>query len=519
LEVDPGRIIFSGDRSPISLKPMTITLASPYSLAEEQYVSLVSRLQSPESQAMEHGELEEMIRVEGNELLRRLFQSHLNERYEAESAQVNVVGADGAKRPHRRNRCQRQLSTLFGEVVVSRLGYSSKEAGVSALYPGDGQLNLGPDQYSDGIRQRIASTAASVSFTETSQVMGETTGSKVGKRQCEELIVKVSEDFDNFYAQRTQESVETSTDLLVITTDGKGIVMHSADLREATAKAAAKAAKNPKTRLSPGEKSQRKRMATVAAVYSVPRFERRPEQIVGPEVKSLPRPAISNKRVWASVEQDAKTVIGSAFEEALRRDPSGAREWVVLVDGEAKQLDYMKAAAKQAKVKVTIMLDFIHVLEYLWKAAFCFMAPGTVEVESWVMERALRILQGKASEVAAGIRRSATLKELSEKEREKVDKCADYLLKYREFLHYDRYLERGYPIATGVIEGACRHLICDRMDITGARWRLDRAEAVLKIRALKSSGDFADYWKFHKMQEFQRNHVSKFQEPERLLAT
>ncbi len=75
-----------------------------------------------------------------------------------------------------------------------------------------------------------------------------------------------------------------------------------------------------------------------------------------------------------------------------------------------------------------------------------------------------------------------------------------------------------YPIATGVIEGACRHLICDRMDITGARWRLDRAEAVLKIRALRSSGDFESYWQFHKLQEFQRHHVSKFQEPERLLA-
>jgi hypothetical protein len=498
--------------------PMTTPSENPYSLAEEQFASLVKHLQSDESQGMEHGEVEELIRVEGNELLRRLFQGHLDERYACESSQVNVVGSDGVKRPHRRNRCQRQLATVFGEVVVSRLGYSSKEAGVSALYPGDGQLNLGPDQYSDGLRQRVATTAASVSFGETSQILSATTGSPVGKRQCEELIVKVSEDFDNFYAQRTVESVEASTDLLVITTDGKGIVMHSEDLRAATAAAVLKAAKAPKTRLSPGQKGQRKRMATVAAVYSMPRFERRPEQIIGPEVESLERPAISNKRVWASVEQDARTVIGSAFEEALRRDPKREREWVVLVDGETRQLVYMKAAAKQAKVEVTMILDFIHVLEYLWKAAFCFMAPGTVEVESWVMERALRILQGKASDVAAGIRRSATLQELSEKERENVDRCADYLLKYREFLRYDRYLEKGYPIATGVIEGACRHLICDRMDITGARWRLDRAEAVLKIRALKSSGDFAEFWKFHKVQEFKRNHVSKFQDPKRLLA-
>jgi hypothetical protein len=491
---------------------------NPYYLAEAQYTTLVQLLQSNESQDMDHGEVEELIRVEGNELLRRLFQGHLDERYASESSQENVVGADGVKRPHRRNRCQRQLATVFGEVVVSRLGYSSKEAGISALYPGDGQLNLGPDQYSDGLRQRVATTAASVSFGETSQIVGATTGSPVGKRQCEELIVKVSTDFDDFYAQRTVERVEASTDLMVLTTDGKGIVMHSEDLRPATATAALKAAKSGKTRLSPGQKGQRKRMATVASVYDVPRFERRPEQIIGPEAESLERPVIGNKRVWASVEQDAQTVIQSAFAEALRRDPNRGRDWVVLVDGEARQLEYMKAAAKQAKVEVTIILDFIHVLEYVWKAAFCFMAPGTVEIEDWVMERALRILQGKASDVAAGMRRSATLQKLSEKERENVDKSADYLLKYREFLRYDHYLEKGYPIATGVIEGACRHLICDRMDITGARWRLDRAEAVLKIRALKSSGDFAEYWKFHKMQEFKRNHANKFQEPERLLA-
>ncbi len=101
---------------------------------------------------------------------------------------------------------------------------------------------------------------------------------------------------------------------------------------------------------------------------------------------------------------------------------------------------------------------------------------------------------------------------------ENVDKCADYLLKYRNYLRYDQYLQQGYPIATGVIEGTCRHLVNDRMDITGARWRLDRAEAVLRIRALRASGDFDEYWQFHKLQEFKRNHVSKFQNPEILLA-
>ena len=116
------------------------------------------------------------------------------------------------------------------------------------------------------------------------------------------------------------------------------------------------------------------------------------------------------------------------------------------------------------------------------------------------------------------MRRSATRQNLSQSARENADLCADYLLKYRQYLRYDDYLEKGYPIASGVIEGTCRHLVNDRMDITGARWRLDRAEAVLRLRALRASGDFDEYWQFHKLQEFQRNHVNKFRDPERLLA-
>jgi hypothetical protein len=91
-----------------------------------------------------------------------------------------------------------------------------------------------------------------------------------------------------------------------------------------------------------------------------------------------------------------------------------------------------------------------------------------------------------------------------------VDKCADYLEKYDTLLDYDDFLSQGLPIATGVIEGACRHLIKDRMDLTGARWRLKRAEAVLRIRSLRSSGDFDSYWMFHQARQQERNHSYRY---------
>jgi len=366
------------------LSSMSPTATTDYfKPAYEQYCELVEQLSSNTSKSWEHGELETYVNDGGTELMRRLLQGHFDWRYQQEGYQKDVLGSDGAARPHRRKKTQRQLETLFGEVVVTRVGYSTQKSKVSALYPSDGQLNLGTDKYSDGLRQRVAIEASKVSFSETSQTIGSTTGGAIGKRQCEEVTVKVSQDFATFYAQRSGQDIASANDLLVLSSDGKGIVMHAADLRPATAKAAKKARQSHQTRLSPGQKRQRKRMSTVATVYHVARYQRQPEDIIGDQREPPPRPAIIDKRVWASVEQDAKTVIGSAFEEALARDPQQKRDWVMLVDGEPHQLNSIKAIAKKHLVSVTIVLDFIHVLEYLWKASLCFCAFSEVRPVMW----------------------------------------------------------------------------------------------------------------------------------------
>ena len=157
-----------------------------------------------------------------------------------------------------------------------------------------------------------------------------------------------------------------------------------------------------------------------------------------------------------------------------------------------------------------LILDIIHVIEYLWKAAWAIHEEGDVEAEHWVSERLLQILRGKSSHVAGGIRRSATLRGLEGKAREAMDTCANYLLKYKEYLRYDEYLAEGFPIASGVIEGACRHLVKDRLEVTGARWSVSGAEALLKLRALRASGDFEEYWRYHLAREQERQHLSRY---------
>jgi len=154
----------------------------------------------------------------------------------------------------------------------------------------------------------------------------------------------------------------------------------------------------------------------------------------------------------------------------------------------------------------------------VWRAAWSFFEPGDPGAETWVATQAIKILDGNAAHVAAGIRRRATTYGYTGKERDGADACANYLTAKKPYLDYATALASGWPIATGVIEGACRHIVKDRMDITGARWGLNGAEAILKLRALHSNGDFDAYWTWHLDQEQQRIHYARYQDPAAIAA-
>jgi hypothetical protein len=478
-----------------------------YADALAQFEHLLGRLTGEEAHQATHGELEAMVQAEGGELLRRLIQGHLDQRGREEPMRERVVGADGVARTHRREGCTRCLETRFGEVIVTRRGYGGR--GVDSVFPLDAQLNLPPDKYSHGLREVLVDEVVGGSFDEAVDHLGRAGGGQRGKRQAEEVSVHLSQDFDAFSAQPlapSQPSADTDK-LLVISADGKGIVMHPNSLREATRRAMEREEHKQHTRLSPGEKKNRKRMATVASVYEVAPYPRTAEQILDPEQQPEgKRPRPEKKRTWARVEADQGTVIEQAFAEAVRRDPDQQMHSVVLTDGQEDLLRQVSAAATRYKVEIIVVQDFIHVLESLWKAAYALHPEAAEEREGWVMDRATAVLEGRAQDVAGGLRRAATRKQLSQGERTPVDKAADYIDNNHKRLHYDHALAHGLPIATGGIEGACRHLVKDRMDITGARWGLERAEAILELRSLKISGDLPASLAFHFEQERKRNY-------------
>ncbi len=491
--------------------------ASLFSDADAQYTTMKETLTSTDFQDKTDPEVQRWLAVEQKELMRRLIQAFITLRGQAE-AQVPVVGADGVPRTHLRQGTSRKLETVFGTVEVERSGHSGR--GISTLHPVDASLNLPRTRYSLEVDRQVAMVAARLSFDETLEMVGNSTGAHVPKRQAEEAVQRAAKNFEPFYASTQADFDGTTSDLLVLTFDQKGVVLRHEDLTEATRRAAQRTRSKMDTRGSKGEsKRGRKRMATVAAVYTVAPYQRTAQDVIAGlrhirDATPRPRPRPEGKRVWASLTQSLKDVITDAFDEASDRDPERSKRWLVLVDGDKKLTRRVRAEARRRGVEVTLVLDFIHALEYLWKAAHVFFDEGTPDIEDWVLERLERMLEGRTSHVVAGMTRMATVRGLSAKERKPVDRAATYLLKHSRLgmMRYDELLAIGTPIATGVIEGACRHLIKDRMDLTGARWRLLCAEAVLRLRSILSSGDFDEYWQFHENNEARRNHASRYED-------
>ena len=488
-------------------------MGTAFEEAERQCSGLVDKYKAPSSAWFEATEAD--LGPDGRKFILQILQGHVDTRGQGDVGPT-LRTADGIVLTHRRL-IKKTVITLFGEVCFERLGYSLPDH--PTIFPLDAALNLPTSSFSAGIQRFIARRVSKMPFAEVLDLIHEVTGAVIRQPQALEIVQRCSIDFEDFYESKEKQKSGYNP-ILVLTTDGKGIVMRPEGLREETRKRAKLAEPQLKTRLTPGEKSNRKRMAQVASIYFIKRFVRTTKEIIDDlarrEAKKR-RPSPNQKRVWASVEKDADVVIKAIFEEAHKRDPKHQKEWVILVDGNKHQLRLVKSLAKKEGVEASVILDIIHVIEYLWDAARVFnAAKDHKSCERWVEEQLTRVLDGDAGKVAGTIRLLAAKRKLTTAQAKTAKSTSRYIAQYKPYMQYDHYLKLGYPIATGVIEGACRHLIKDRMDVTGARWSLDGAESVLKLRSLVSSRDFDEYWTFHRQKEHERNHLSKFGDPGQL---
>jgi hypothetical protein len=469
----------------------------------------------PDAAGLDHTGLEKEASRMGREAVRLLIQAHMDLRSAREERLAGVTAADGSARTRAEKGRTRPLATVAGPVTVTRFGY--RAPGVPAVYPADEQLSLPAEKYSLGLRELAGIEAAGGSFEDGMAAVLRATGVRIPKRQFEQLVRRAAADFGSFYARRARQAAPAGA-VLVLQADGKGIRMRPGSLRSRAARKAARAAPKQAGRLSRGEVRTRKRLAEAAAVYLI-----EPAPRTAGDILPLPgdggcparAPKARDKWLTASVAATAAQVIAAAFAEADRRDPGHQLKWIALVDGNNDQITRIRAQAAERGITVPVLIDFIHVTEYLWDAAWCFFPEASPDAGPWVRAHARAILDGRAREVAAAIRaQAAATPALTKAKQATAGKTASYLENKAPYLGYPDALAAGWPISTGIIEGACRHLIKDRMDITGARWNTNGAEAVLKLRAIITNGDWDEYWAWHQDQEHRRtyrNHRNCYQ--------
>ena len=481
-----------------------------FSEAREQFGQAIAWLNSPNCPKA-HSELERQLLDRGMELLRALLQGQLNRLSDRERQQVPSRTPEPGVQVRTR---ARDIESDFGRVTLGRLGYTRK--GRDAEFPLDRELNLPEELYSLQVRQRVGIESQRGCWDDAVSTVQRYSGAHVPKRQAQQLAARAAQDFDAFYEAmgKAENDALTPKAIEVASCDGKGVTMLKQGLRDDTRKAAEQA-KEGAVRGDPMAvkklRKHDKRMAIVTANWEQERQPRTAEQILAnldrrPDEKKTSGPRPHNKRVRASVHKSQAEGIAEMFDEIERRDPAAERTTVVLIDGELNQLEQVKTQALARRRTISIVIDLIHVIHYLWIAGYALCGKNSNTTETWVRERLRQLLTGPVCTLAGTIRRQATMLKMSAQDREPVDKCCGYLLKNAPFLRYDQFLAQGFPIATGVIEGACRHLVQDRMGITGARWDVGGAEAILQLRAVRCSGDWDDSWRFHEQREFQRNH-------------
>jgi hypothetical protein len=450
-------------------------------------------------------ELERESERQGREILRLCLQAHIDARGDGDAGEALVLaGGEGmpVRLTHKRHGT-RPLVTLFGEVRVTRVGYGLR--GREAIYPLDAELRLPERLWSYECQRRLIRAVICGPFDEATALIAEMTGTIIPKRSAEQLVQEAAVDFDTFYAARAQGQVAPADgEILIGAIDCKGIPMVKPGGAERV------------VRRTKGMKANKKKMATVAAVHSQQPIIRTPAEVIdslfgaSSRVARSKRPKPTRKRVWASLTAGKDAFINDVKAEMTRRDPEHEHTWVIVTDGERA----LQRRVISTFTDVTLVLDLLHVLDKLWKAAHALHAEGSPEAEQFVRQRTEKILCGMVGQVVKGLRQTITKRGITGQKAKTIHSACDYLYANRSRMRYDEYLRNGWPIASGAVEGACKNLIRDRFERSGMRWTPQTAEALLKLRAAYLSDDLPDYWEHHIQQDQQRLYQRDTWQPE-----
>jgi hypothetical protein len=389
-------------------------------------------------------------------------------------------------------RHDRRYVSIFGELVISRVVYGTREGQKIERVPLDERLGLPEGDFSYVLEDWGQRLCLKESFAEAGQSLEMLLGLRLGTRALEQMNRAVAGDAPSFQDSLEPPPACEEGPLVVVTADGKGVPMRRPEEEDGP---------RPHHRRTKGEKANKKRMACVGAVYSIDPFVRRAEDIIDEvlrDKKSKERPRPQHKHVWAELTREFEdeppvTAKEGLFchltDELTARNLGHDRPVICLMDGERALWDAQAVYFPEA----VGVLDLFHVLERLWAVAHCFHKEGSDESKEFVEQRLRDLLQGRVGYVIRGLRRRLKAEKLSGVRRKVVASALEYLGNNKEHMRYDEYLARGYPIGSGVAEGACRHLVKDRMEQTGMRWTVEGAQAMLHVRALYLNDQWEEF--------------------------
>ena len=397
----------------------------------------------------------------------------------------------------------RRYVSIFGAFQLQRTVYGSRTGQKIEFVPLDNRLQLPESVFSYLLQDWDQSLCVEEAFGQAGRTVARMLGLQQSVDSLERMNAQMAESVEAFRAERTLPTPEEEGAIVVSSADGKGVVMRRAAGEEA-----------PPAHRTKGEKASRKEIAIVGAVYTVDRHVRTAEEVVaalfgdreqpkgeqpkGEQPKGA-RPRPCHKQTMASLAYtDAEGTHAGIektyawmLEEIWARNRGFVKEMVHLCDG---QEALWEARERYLPRRNTVnILDLLHVTPRLWQAAHVFHAEKSQAVEPFVRERVLKVLEGKAGLVIRGLREMGTKRQLTGSKKATLSKICAYLENNRERMRYDDYLAKGYPIASGVIEGACRHLVKDRMERAGMHWTRSGAQAMLDVRSIQTNGDWDQY--------------------------
>jgi len=362
-------------------------------------------------------------------------------------------------------------------------------------------LSLGTNRYSDLLRETLNYLAVYVPFNKAVTIFKRILNASISTRVQKELVAEEAEDVLAYYEQKPAPATADEAEILVIQADGKGVPI----ILE-------KSSPDP-VRLGKGQKRGRKKEAVVTTAYTIAINPRTPEEVVNSffqqdkdDAKSeISPPKPQNKYVWATLD-GKEAALARLGQQVEPRRGSHIQHKVALADG----CEALQERIKEQFPDFTLILDFVHANEYLWKVANSLLGENDERRTKWVRKQTELMLSGKTRQVIDNFRSRAKKETRTKKQVEKLEKTADYFERNLEYMAYDAYLVNGWPIASGVIEGACRHFVKDRFELSGMRWEQSGAENLLRLRAVAENEDWDDYHLFHRQQLHQRLYNSPF---------